>query len=374
MTAPGGVHCRIAFAAAEYPPHAGGAARSARRLVQGLARAGCDVVVFSAVTGDRERATLPSHDEGVPIHWLPIDVAAAVRAIRAEDARRPFDLFHGFALLAACPCLHVAEQGNRPVVASIRGLDGLEFDELTRDVLRRAHWVTSVSGDSLVRASEVADLAARSSVIPNGIDTRRFPRWESTPENAHVVGTVATFREKKNIPLLVEAYARLPRQVRRHLLLVGEAYFGNALLPAGRAELEAAIDATGVRREVIITGVIEHDRVAEYHRQMRVFVLSSDHEGMPNAVLEAAASGMPIVATGVDGVKDLLTHDHDALLVPCRDAAALAGAIGRVLTDDRLARRLAAEARATAERLSPAVEVGRYLDVYRSLLAVGTER
>jgi glycosyltransferase involved in cell wall biosynthesis len=205
---------RICFATTEYPPHVGGAARSAQRLVRGLARAGFDVVVFSAPWGDQKTSVLPETDDGVPLRWVPHDVEVARRTIEQEDRARQFDLFHGFTLRAAFPCLEFAAQGGRPLVASIRGADGMAFDKWTGEVLRRATWVTSVSSDSVARAATVCGLAGRCSVIPNGVDLDANIAWTPTADNEGVVGTVAAFRTKKNIPALftdiVDFRARVP--------------------------------------------------------------------------------------------------------------------------------------------------------------------
>jgi glycosyltransferase involved in cell wall biosynthesis len=359
---------RICFVTREYPPHAGGAARSARRLVQGLASAGFTVSVVSAIASPRQRATRA--DGPVAVRWVLFNLEDATRAIEEADAAAPFDVFHGFTLVAAYPCLEIAARGRRPVVSSIRGVDGLTFDEFTTEVLRRSDWVTSVSGDSLVRAGAHTDLAQRSCVIPNGIETDGIPQWSPSTANRGVVGTVSTFRNKKNIPLLIRAYARLPQDLRRGLLLVGAVRGDDEESEAAlQQRIDDAIDEADLRRDIVITGMVEHSRVPEYHQRMRVFALSSDHEGMPNSILEAAASGLPIVATAVDGIKDIFTDGVDALLVPPNDAQALASALQRVLMDEALAQRLSAAARRLAERLSVAEEVRRYVELYETLLA-----
>lgn len=359
---------RICFVTTEYPPHQGGVARSARRIVQGLAAAGYEVTVFGALAGAQHGCALTS-DGPVTVQWMPPDLSAARRAIGAADRRRRFDIFHGFPLVAAYPCLAIAAMGGRPVISSIRGADGVAFDAVTTEVLRKSQWVTSVSGDSLVRARTVADLSARSSVIPNGIDIGNFPPWSPAEANRGVVGTVATFRLKKNIPLLIRAYACLPPAPRRGLLLVGDGYDEDGEPSAAvRRTLEGVIDNLRLRGEATITGMIDYRRLPEYHQRMRVFALSSDHEGLPNSILEAAASGLPIVSTAVDGVKDIFTDGVDALLVLPHDTTALSSALGRVLSDDDLAQRLSVAARRLAGRLSLAEEVRRYVALYDALL------
>jgi glycosyltransferase involved in cell wall biosynthesis len=206
-------------------------------------------------------------------------------------------------------------------------------------------------------------------VIPNGIDATGASPWRPTAANRGVVGTVATFRPKKNIPLLIRAYARLPRALRRGLLLVGDAYEANKFVPAAREAIERTIDEVGIRDEATVTGLVDHQHLSEQHQRMGVFALSSDHEGMPNAILEAGSIGLPIVATAVDGVKDVFTDGVDARLVPPGDEAALVAALERVLADDALAHRLSANARQTVSRLTVAAELQRYVDVYEALLA-----
>jgi glycosyltransferase involved in cell wall biosynthesis len=99
---------------------------------------------------------------------------------------------------------------------------------------------------------------------------------------------------------------------------------------------------------------------------MHVFVISSLHEGMPNAILEAAACGTPIVATAVDGICDLFRDGENALLVDPGNPGAMSRAIVKVLTHDRLARRLSAGALATAARITPEIEREIWLKLYRS--------
>jgi L-malate glycosyltransferase len=360
---------RICFITTEYPPHVGGAARSAQRLVRGLVRTGFEVVVFAALKPNEKRSGVEFAAEGNKIYRGPFSWEAAVDVISKEEKLRPFDLFHGFTLQSSYPCLDIAAAGNRPVLSSIRGIDGMNFSGLAGEALHRSTWITSVSSDSLKRAMTVRDISQCSSVIPNGIDVAQFPQWRPTPANVGVVGTVATFRPKKNIPLLIRSYSCVPAEIRKKLLLVGDVYDGNAIISAGRDQLQALIDDLGITQEVEITGFIDHALLPKYHQSMRAFVLSSDHEGMPNAFLEAAASGVPIVTTAVDGVKDIFTNGKDVIMVEPGDLDQLAEAIRQVLTSENLACRLSQQARSTVAQYTPAVELQRYIELYQRLLA-----
>lgn len=345
-------------------------------MAQLLVAGGVDVHVLTPAKNQAhsDLSLEPEVIDGVKLYRVPApDLTSAAinfyQIIDRLDRLIHFDLFHGFYLPMAYPCLAVAERGGRPVIASIRGDDGLVLleDDLYKDavtaVLQKATWITSVSRDSIERASKLVDISQRSSFLPNSIDPGPFSRWSLTDHNRGITGTVCTFRRKKNIPLLIQAYSLIDPGLRRKLLLVGT--FGD---PTANADLDGAIDQYQIRPEIEITGYVENTLVPQYLCSMHVFVLSSTHEGLPNAILEAAAAGLPIVSTAVDGVKDVLRHAENALLVPPEDPGAMAAAIERVLNDDGLASRLSQEALRTAETFSLEREKQLWLELYRQLL------
>jgi hypothetical protein len=111
--------------------------------------------------------------------------------------------------------------------------------------------------------------------------------------------------------------------------------------------------------------------VPALHRAASVFVLPSASEGMPNALLEALASGTPSVATDIPGTNELVRHEREALLVPLDDALALASAIVRLLEDRALAQRLAEAGRA---RIASDYDMERVADRYMALFGDGARK
>jgi len=103
---------------------------------------------------------------------------------------------------------------------------------------------------------------------------------------------------------------------------------------------------------------------------MDVYALSSTREGLPNTVLEAMAMEVPIVATDVDGVKEAVTHDREAILVPAQNPMLLADGVEALLSDETLRARLAREARRTVESdFSFASRTRRMEEMYGRLLS-----
>lgn len=368
---------RVCFATPGYPPAIGGISRSANRVVKYLAE-DFDVHVFTFLKGQPADMSISSaREDGAQVHRISIPpdasdtiMAYGIRqAIHSIDAQSPFDIFHCFFLPLAYSCLDIAGKGNRPVIASLRGADGTIWleDEWHRNIissiLKRVAWVTSVNTEMLERMLALGLVRERSSVIRNAIESKPFPVWRASEDNRGVVGTIGEFRGAKNIPVLIEAYARIEARLRRKLILVGDFSEEDE-----RMRSTEVISHHNLSAETLLTGMVNDREIEERLLSMRVFVLCSRREGFPNALLEAAAVGVPLVATSVGGMKDILTDGENALLVLPDDPNSLASAIESVLRDESLALRLSEGARLLAQSLNPAHEKKAWHDLYRQLL------
>ncbi len=371
---------RICLSTATYTPQTGGVAVASARLARHLTTAGYDVHVVTPVVRAGAPGDVASADEhGIHVHrlaheqpWGQSGLFALRRFLLQLDQRIGFSLFHGFFLTAAYPCLSVATRGvPRPVIASIRGSDVMTLLDqpptraLLMPVLRTATWITSVNEECLARVGGQVPIDGRSSVIRSGIEPLRpgTAPWHLDDANRGVVGTVGEFRKVKDIPLLIRAYAATPQRLRRGLLLAG--FFDDAEEAAWSTTL---VDELGIAAQTIVTGPFSHAEVGTYLGRMHAYVQASAHEGLPNALLEAAAHGVPLVATSVGGMKEVLVDGESALLAPHGDRDALARAIRRVLEDEVLARRLSSGARALANTLSLERERDAWLALYRRLI------
>jgi glycosyltransferase involved in cell wall biosynthesis len=176
--------------------------------------------------------------------------------------------------------------------------------------------------------------------IPGGVDLDAFHRVQSSTrscfelQDAEVVLYVGRFAPLKNVALLIDAFAMLARRRNNaRLLLVGD----GPLEPALRKQAASL----GIADRVTFTGSIPNRELAPYYSAADVFALPSKFDNSPNAVLEAMACEVPVVATNVGGVPRYVTHDETGLLVET-DAQVMADALERVLTDAELRGKLIA--------------------------------
>jgi glycosyltransferase involved in cell wall biosynthesis len=239
-----------------------------------------------------------------------------------------------------------------PLVATEHGstADGrLVRSTLDRQIVaRRARFVVAVSEHTRERLAERGFRPQSLRVIPpapadaGAVPASRADARSSLgvpPEAGAVIGTVCAVRPEKRLDVLIDAAALVARSRNAHLVVVGDG-------PA-RRETESYARRVGFRS---VTFAGWRDEAPTLLRAFDVFALSSDTEGTPLALIEAMRAGLPIAATAVGGIPAAAPDGECALLVPPRDAAALAGAVERLLDEPALASCLSerAAARATA--------------------------
>ena len=254
------------------------------------------------------------------------------------------DVIHAHVFEAGFPAVLLARRLGCPVVVSehftafqrglVRGPDRL----LARYAFRNADLVCPVS-ESLLRELEALEPRARYRVVPNVVDTGVFhppaaPRRRAAGEPLRLLN-VASLAAKKSHADLLDALARLRERVTLDVIGDGE------LLP----ELREQASRLGLGDTVRFLGPRDPAAVAEAMRASDLFVLPSRFENLPVVLLEAMASGLPVVATRVGGVPEIVDDDAGVLVAP-GDVHGLAEAIESVAArDGRDAATLAERAR-----------------------------
>jgi L-malate glycosyltransferase len=189
---------------------------------------------------------------------------------------------------------------------------------------------------------------SRIAYIPNGIAVDAFAdglRADAIPglqrrDGELIIGTVARINEIKNMPLLVEAVARLRQTHRAQLVIVGEGPHAEAVHAAARVH--------NMQDALLMPGFLPNPH--HYVGHFDIFALSSNSEQFPISLVEAMAAGRPCVTTNVGDCHDMLCDANKAFVTPIGDAAALAKSLQTLAADAALRAALGAANRADARR------------------------
>lgn len=300
-------------------------------------------------------------------------VISPILGLSAELKRRGVRLVHSYLFHANLLGTLAARLAQVPVaLASKRSLDTYprRMDRWACRVGNRLSDRVTVPAEAVkqhVHQEEGCPLE-KIVIIPNGIDLNRVDGWADSGwahTRTHVpsgplVGTVGRLSQKKGQRDLLEAAAVVLNHVpQTRFLFVGDGPL--------RAELESRARELGVEGRVRFFGPAEDAPRILF--QMDLFVLSSHMEGMPNALIEAMAAGLPVVATDVGGTADVVVNGHTGFLVPPRNPTRLAEAIVTLLKDRERARAMGAAGRARVEsHFTTQTMVTRLEALYQELL------
>lgn len=197
----------------------------------------------------------------------------------------------------------------------------------------------------------------RKLVIPNAINPDVI-KQHFCEEREKIIVTAGRLTNQKNHTMLINAYAKIANKHKDYNLVI----YGEG---PNRIKLEEQIKKLKLNGRVFLPGY--SSEVITNVSKSSLFVLSSDFEGMPNALMEAMAMGVPSISTdcGGGGAKFLIENEKNGLLVPIGDVDALASAMDRVLSDRAFSEKISKNARTLCKTLAPDVIYGqweRFLD------------
>lgn len=289
----------------------------------------------------------------------PLALAAGWRAARQIARRHRATIMHGHWVIPGGITAAMAAP-NLPLVISLHGSDVYVAERLkpagiaARSAFRRAGFVTACSADLATRAIALGADPARISVVPYGVDSIRFrPDRDASPRlrrDMHIgadvpfLAAAGRLVHKKGFDYLIDALGQLPGAV---LAIAGDGSLA--------AELRARAESGGVAGRVRFMGNRTQDEIAALFAAADVIVTpsvrdaSGNVDGLPNVVMEALASGTPLVTTPAGGIGAVVDHERTALVVPEKDPSALASAISRAIKDEALRQRIGAAARQLVE-------------------------
>lgn len=339
---------RILLVNYEYPPLGGGAGQATASLAREFAASGHEPRVltsrfagqpdFEEIAGvqiQRVPVVRRRADRCTPPEMLTFLFSACVAALGRVRAWQPEVVITFFGIPSGPVGLLLRVTDRVPYLVSLRGGDvpGFQpydlalFHRLLGPVIRllwrKAHRVVANSTGLQTLARRFAP-ELPIATIPNGVDSQRFRPPSTLAHNLHprmlFVGRLVF---QKGLDVLFRALAQLPPDLAWQLEIIGDGDL--------RGPLEAEARRLGLAEKITFAGWCERDVIAARYRHADLFVFPSRDEGMSNVVLEAMASGLPILATAIAGNEELVRDGENGVLVPPDDAPALTTALARLL-------------------------------------------
>ena len=367
---------RICFISRRYFPAISGMSVYAQNLLRALAAMGHDVVMLSQYRGDEAGTRVygggpPPSLEGVKVIGLQAvgeqepfanwerDIQTMVEVAVSEHAEKPFDVVHAqYGYPTGLAALEVSERLGIPNVVSIQGGDGHWVGPCCRTHRDAMRIVLDHAGALLIGSRSFAEevqgnhgtALSRFTIVPGAVDTSRFhPRTDWMPgelldPDVPVLVYHGRVDRRKGALDTLDAVANLVAEGRRLRLIV------SGIGPDSGA-VAARVQELGLEAHTKITGYADYAAAPSVYRRGDIFLSPTYAEGFSNTILEAMASGLPVVSCFAVGVVDCLRDGENGLLVTPGDIPALTQAIARLLDDALLRKRLAEAAYDEARRL-----------------------
>ena len=381
---------KVCFVSRRFPPAISGMSVYAANLLRELVRAGHDVTMISQYRGDEVGTRVygggpPPEVPGVRVVGLEAlgeqsdgdferDVEKMVETIIEEHEKTPFDLIHAqYGYPTGLAALEASRELGVPNLVSIQGGDGHWVGTCCGTHKRAMLAVLGHAGALLIGsrsfAREVEENHGtpqdRSTIIPGAVETKRFaPRKDRSLgdlSDEPVLLYHGRVDRRKGALVLLDAFAALAEERPTLRLVV------SGIGPDTDAVAER-VRELDLEDRVTQSGYASYDEAPAVYRRGDVFVSPTFAEGFSNTILEAMATGLPVISTRAVGVVDCLTHEKNALLAEPGDTEGLVGSLRRILDDAPLRERLARQALEEAHTLYawPAV-AERITTVYESL-------
>ena len=260
---------------------------------------------------------------------------------------RRHDLVHGNWSINGLVAGIAARLLKKPVLVTLRGEDisraGTSFlyRRLLEFCLKHLDRIICVSEDMLAAIQrEYPEYGDKLSVITNGVDQSLLdaPRVHSHRQPLTFI-SVGSLIHRKGNDITIKALAQLSGTTGFRFLCVGDG--------AEKQALQALALDSGLGDRITFTGALTPDEVYRELCGADLFILSSRSEGRPNVLVEAMASGLPVIASDIEGVRELINHGENGFLFTCEDSRGLAALIETLASDRALREKAGANARAT---------------------------
>lgn len=353
----------------EFPPLGGGAATATQYVSRELVKMGSEVLVLTSRYRDLPREEVI---DGVNIIRIPVlrkqkDRCSIPEMISFMASSSWFGFKHlkrykpdAAITFFSIPCGHVGLLGKwffkTPYIVSLRGGDvpGFMGKELafyhkitlpfTKIIWKNAEFVVGNSRGLVDLAQKHSKKKIR--MIPNGVDTELFRPEEKSRNDKFQFLFVGRLSVQKDVPTLLRSAKNLKEEAGPGFRV---SLIGGGPLKSSLEEMSQNLDIEDV---VDFCGWRERREVRKAYRNSDAFILPSIDEGMPNVVLEAMASGLPVIATRIKGNVELVENGENGYLFETGDYTELTQKMKKVMKDTELRNRMKVASRSRAEKFS----------------------
>jgi glycosyltransferase involved in cell wall biosynthesis len=385
---------KILFFNYEYPPLGGGAANATKCILQEFANMS-DLEVDLVTSSVDKRYHLEKIGQNIRLHKLPIGknetnlhyqsqknlLVYSWRAYifsrklikSAQKKKQPYTLTHSFFTV---PCgflsMLIKYEFKLPYIVSLRGSDVPYYSDrfvfLYKFIAPLIKFIWKEADRVISNSEGLRKLAHKSSpkqaikIIYNGIDINQFkPKEERQKQNKFIITPGASrLTDRKGINYLIEAIAMLvPKYPQIFLKIMGD---GNA-----RQKLEEMVKKLRLERNVEFIGIIPHEKVSSYYQEATLFVFPSLNEGMSNAMLEALATGLPLISTNTGGASELVFENKNGFNIKFKNSSDIAEKLEKLINDPKLVKNMGAESRKIAEKMSWENVAKKYYKAYSNI-------
>lgn len=381
---------RILFLNYEYPPLGGGAGNATKYLLQEYAK-NKDVsvdLVTSAIDGEFVETNI--YDQ-IQIVRLPIGKDgknmqkqsqiellrysfSAYRFVRRKIVRgEKYDCIHAFfSVPSGVLALALFQEFHIPYIVSLRGADVPGYAEkfawiytiltpLIRAVWKHASRVVSNS-EGLKQLALVSKPDQEIGVVYNGVDTEFFVPDESKRSQKHpTILCASRLTQRKGLKYAIEGFSKIISKY-PHARMIVAGGDGDAA-----EELKNQVENLGLTKKITFSGEYDHAKLLSLQQSSDIFLFPSLNEGMSNSMLEAMASGLPIIMTPTGGAQELIQDGKNGFLVEFQNAQSIAEKLDLLLSDPEICSRMGKESRKKAEALSWKSVADAYRNMYKDI-------
>lgn len=344
---------RVLLFSTAYLPHIGGAELAIREITSRLPEIEFDLITAKLKKGlkDFERIdNVNIYRIGAGNKFLDKPLLPNLGFLKALKLHRKkhYDLIHGLMASYGSAAAYLFKTLNKkiPFILTLQEGDlgrNSPFDRFwQRRIIKKADFITVIS-NYLFEFAKNYNKKAQVFVVPNGVDLNKFKveseKLKVKGRNSKTIVTVSRLVPKNGIDILIKAFPILNTKYsipNTNLLVIGDG--------PDRKKLERLSEKLGLKNKVKFLGELEPDKVPEYLSEADVFVRPSRSEGLGSAFLEAMAAEIPVIATPVGGIPDLIKDRKTGLFCEKENPEDLAEKINEILTDLNLSQTIISNA------------------------------